>query len=73
MVYELSKELKVPACQKAQQFIIDKIVEEDYEEAINYCEIVADIRNILPKEIREDMSRPDADLYKEISKYNDQY
>lgn len=71
--YELSKELKVPACQEAQQLIINEIIEEDYEQAINYCEIVADIRKILPKEIREDMSRPDAKLYKKISKYNDEY
>lgn len=71
--YKLSKELKVPACQKAQEFIIKKIIEEDYEEAINYCEIVADIRNFLPKEIREDMSRPDAEMYKQIAEYDDQY
>lgn len=54
--YELSVTLKVPACQKAQQMIVHKIIDEDYEEAINYCKIVADIRTYLPKEVSEDMS-----------------
>lgn len=71
--YKLSKKLKVPACQKAQEFIIKKIIEEDYEEAINYCEIVADIRSFLPKELKEDMSRPDAEMYRQIAEYDEEY
>jgi glycosyltransferase involved in cell wall biosynthesis len=71
--YELSIKLKVPACQKAQQMIVSKIIEEDYKEAVNYCNIVADIRSYLPKEIREDMSRPDADMYQRISKFDEEY
>lgn len=71
--YELSIKLKVPAAQKCQQMIINKILEEDYEEAINYCKIIADIRTILPKEIRETMSRPDASMYKEIAKYDNEF
>jgi glycosyltransferase len=71
--YELSVTLKVPACQKAQQMIVHKIIDEDYEEAINYCKIVADIRTYLPKEVSEDMSRPDADMYRRISEYDEEY
>lgn len=71
--YCLSDTLKVPACQKAQEMIVDKIVEEDYEEAINYCKIVQDIRSYLPKQVREDMSRPDADMYQKISNYDEEY
>lgn len=71
--YELSVTLKVPAAQKCQTMIIHKILEEDYEEAVNYCKIVADIRSYLPKEIRESMSRPDAKMYQEIGKYNEEY
>lgn len=71
--YELSKTLKVPAAQKAQNMIIAKILEGDYEEAINYCKIVADIRSYLPKAIKEDMSRPDANMYKDIGKYDDEF
>lgn len=71
--YELSIKLKVPAAQKAQRMIIEKILEEKYEEAINYCKIIADMRSQLPKDIKESMSRPDAKMYKEISKYDDEY
>lgn len=71
--YELSEKLRVPACQMAQSMIVNKIIKEDYEEALNYCKIVADIRNFLPKEIREDMSRPDAAMYQKIEKYNEEY
>lgn len=71
--YELSVKLKVPACQKAQEMIVEKIIEENYEEAINYCKIVQDIRDYLPKEIREDMSRPDAKMYENIGIYDKEY
>lgn len=71
--YELSVELKVPAAQKAQQMIIGKIVEKDYVEAMNYCKIIADIRTYVPKQVREDMSRPDADMYSKISEFDEAY
>lgn len=71
--YELSINLKVPATQVAIKMVINKILKEDYEEAINYCKIIAEIRTHLPKEIREEMSRPDAKMYKEISQYDDEF
>ena len=71
--YELSVTLKVPAAQKCQTMIINKILAGEYEEAVNYCKIVADIREFLPKEIRENMSRPDAKMYQEVGKYNEEY
>ncbi len=71
--YELSSKLKVPAAQEAQQMIIGKILKGDYEEAVNYCKIVADIRSYIPKQVREDMSRPDADMYQKISKFDEEY
>ena len=71
--YELSRELKVPAAQKSQRMIIDKIIEGKDEEAINYCKIIADIRTTLPKEIKENMSRPDSKMYKELSKYDEDF
>ena len=64
--YLLSKKLNVPACQKAQRMVIEKIVSENYDEAIKYCEIIADIRSYLSKEVRENMSKPDSDMYKAI-------
>lgn len=71
--YELSVTLKVPAAQTCQTMIINKIIEGDYKEAVNYCKIVADIRSYLPKEIRESMSRPDANMYHQIGQYDEEY
>ena len=71
--YELSKTLKVPAAQKSQRMIIGKILEEDYKTAIEYCKIIADIRTQVPKEVKENMSRPDANMYQEISKYDNEF
>lgn len=71
--YELSVILKVPACQMAQSMIIGKILEDDYKEAINYCKLVSELRTFMPKEIRESMSRPDANMYSIISKYDKEY
>lgn len=71
--YELSEKLKVPAAQEAQQMIITKVLKEDYKEAVNYCKIVADIRSYIPKQVREDMSRPDAAMYQKIAQFDDNY
>lgn len=71
--YELSEILKVPAAQEAQQMIISQIVQGNYDEAVNYCKIIADIRRYVPKQVREDMSRPDAEMYRKIAEHNDEY
>lgn len=71
--YELSVTLKVPAAQKCQTMIIQKILQEDYEEAVNYCKIVADIRSFLPKEIRESLSRPGPRMYSQVAQHNEEY
>ena len=71
--YELSQTLKVPAAQEAQQMIISQIIKGNYEEAVNYCKIIADIRNYVPKQVREDMSRPDASMYQKIAEYDSEY
>lgn len=61
--YKLSVKLKVPMCQKAAGFIVNKINEGDYEKAIEMCEIIADIRKPLTREMKEYMSKPKADMY----------
>ena len=71
--YELSSKLKVPTAQLSQRIIVSKILEEKYEEVLNYCKIIADIRLHLPKEMKENMSRPDAKMYQEISKYDNEF
>lgn len=71
--YSLSIDLKVPAVYKSQRIIIQKIYEEEYQEALNYCKIIAELRTFLPKEIKETMSSPEAKMYKEINKYSSEF
>lgn len=67
--YELSKELRIPTVIKSVKYIIESIVEKDYAQALKYCEILRQIRKMLPKEIKEKMSKPNAETYKEMEEY----
>ena len=64
--YSLSNDLKIPTILKSVQYIIQSIVEKDYEQALKYCEILNQVRKMLPKEIKEKMSKPSANTYKQI-------
>ena len=66
--FELSKTLKVPACQKSLTILIDKIIEEKYNEVLEICEIIAEIRTYLTDETRNTMSKPHEQMYNEILK-----
>ena len=66
--FELSYTLKVPACQKSLTILIDKIIEEKYEEALDIGEIIAELRTYLPNDIRNKMSKPYEQMYNEILK-----
>jgi len=68
--YMLSNDLKIPTILKSVQYIIEAISEKDYEQALKYCEILNQVRKMLPKEIKEKMSKPSANTYKQI-KEND--
>ena len=64
--YALSNELDIPTILKSIQYIIESIIEKDYEQALKYCEILNQVRRMLPKEIKEKMSKPSASTYKQI-------
>lgn len=64
--YVLSDELKVPTILKPIQYIIESMVNKDYAQALKYCEILCQIRKMLPKEVKEKMSKPSVNTYKEI-------
>lgn len=66
--YKLSRKLNVPACQKSFDMIIDKIISEDYEEAINICMKISEIRKTMSKDLKRSMSIPTQEMYDEIKK-----
>lgn len=66
--YKLSIELNVPACQESLSVVINKIISGEYKDTIDICRVIADIRNYMPKEIREQMSKPTLEFYKNMIK-----
>lgn len=64
--YKLSKTLKVPAVQKSLYILIDKIIAGEYKDVIEECKIIQEIRTYLPKDIKQNMSKPSEEMYKEI-------
>lgn len=64
--YVLSNDLKIPTILKSVQYIIESITKKDYSQTLKYCEILNQVRKMLPKEIKEKMSKPNAETYKQI-------
>lgn len=66
--YSLSYELKIPTVIRSVIYILESIVNKDYTQTLKYFEILRQVRKMLPKEVKEKMSKPDAKTYKEIEK-----
>ena len=64
--YMLSNDLKIPTIIKSVRYIIEAITNNDYGQALKYCDILNQVRKILPSEIKEKMSKPNAETYKQI-------
>ncbi len=64
--YKLSKTLNVPAVQKSLYILIDKIIAGEYKDVIEEGKILQEIRTYLPKDIKQNMSKPNDAMYKEI-------
>lgn len=67
--YTLSNSLKIPTVIKSVKYIIESITNRDYEQTLKYCEILRQVRKMLPKEIKEKMSKPNAETYRELEEY----
>lgn len=67
--YTLSYDLKIPTVIRSVIYILESIVNKDYVQTLKYFEILRQVRKMLPKEVKEKMSKPDAKTYKEIEKY----
>ncbi len=68
--YKLSKTLNVPACQKSLSTLIDKIIAGEYKDVIDICNIIGEIRSFMPKDMKQKMSKPYAEMYEEMLKNN---
>ncbi len=68
--YRLSRELNVPACQESLGLIVDKIISGDYKDVIDICRVIAEVREYMPREIKEKMSKPQPEMYIKMMKSN---
>lgn len=66
--YKLSKDLNVPACQKSLETLIDKIIEGEYKDVIDICNIISEMRKYMPDNVRYSMSKPTKEMIEEIIK-----
>lgn len=71
--YELTEKLEVPPCQKAVEKIIKKVIEGDLDTALEYCKILKEARAYMTMQEREKMSKPDAEMYRELSLLDKKY
>jgi len=69
--YNISDKLKVEPCQKSLKILIDKIADEKYDEVIDICRIIADMRSFIPEGNKEKMSKPTDVLYEKMEENND--
>ena len=67
--YTLGSTLRIPTVIKSVRYILESIENRDYEQTLKYCEILRQIRKMMPKELKEKMSKPNAETYKEIEEY----
>jgi len=64
--YEKSKLLDVVPVQESLKILIELIINKKYDEAIDVCIIIKELREFIPKELREKMSKPKEIFYKKI-------
>ena len=64
----MSRELNVPACQESLGLIIDKIINGDYKDVIDICNIIYEMRKYMPDSVKYSMSKPTQEMIDEIIK-----
>ena len=64
--FEIRKDVNVDPCQKSLEFVLEKIESEQYYEAVKCCNIIAEMRTYIEKDVREGMSKPEFVNYVEL-------
>ena len=64
--YLLSYELKIPTNLKTIKYIIESMHEGDFEQTLKYCDLLNQLRKLMPPEMKEKMSKPSESTYTEI-------
>lgn len=65
-LFAIRKEVGIEPCQKSLEFVLEKIENEEYLEAVKCCNIIAEMRTYIEKDVREGMSKPEFINYVEL-------
>ncbi len=66
--YKLSETLDIPACQKSLEYLIAKIIDGSYKEAVDVCKIISDMRSYMTQDVKNKISKPYDEMYAEMMK-----
>lgn len=66
--FKLSRDLNVPACQKSLKILLDKIIIGEYNDVIDICKIISEMRTYMAADVRQNMSKPTQETIDEIIK-----
>lgn len=58
--------LKVEPVQKSLKILVNKIIEKEYDEALDMCKIIQELRTYLPEKTKQSMSKPKEILYQKV-------
>lgn len=64
--FEIRKKIDIGPCQKSLEFIFECIDKGEYEVAVKCCNIIAEMRTYIEKDVREGMSKPEFINYVEL-------
>lgn len=65
-LFELRDSLEIAPCQKSLEFVLKKICDEKYEDAVGIMNIIGEIRTYVERDVREGMSKPEFINYVEL-------
>ena len=66
--YDVKREVNPPMTSRTLDIITESIINEEYDQTINYCRILQEARTYMSSEKRERMARPDYSKYNKIDK-----
>ena len=64
--FEIRRELQIKPCQASLEFVLEKIDDGNYYDAVKCCYIIAEMRTYIERDVREGMSKPEFINYVEL-------
>lgn len=65
-LFEIRSKVDIAPCQKSLNFVFELIEKGQYNDAVKCCDIIAELRTYIEKDVREGMSKPEFINYVEL-------